>query len=66
MGGGKIETPVRVAAQPGLEYRHANAAGILSLAPFAVHRQIIRLRLAFGLTPEQAVILAALVFGEGR
>jgi hypothetical protein len=29
------------------------------------HLQILRLRIAFGLTPAQAAALAALVYGEG-
>ena len=29
------------------------------------HLQILRLRLAYGLTPDKAALLAALVYGEG-
>ena len=59
--------------EPGLGYRHANAAGTPNItqnittakadATWCI--QAKRLRLAFGLTLQQAALLASLVFGEG-
>lgn len=63
MGGGQMETPRRLLADAGQENRYAIAAGVLSIAPFEVHRQILRLRLTFGLTQDQAALIAALAFG---
>lgn len=59
--------------EPGRGNRHANAAGNPNIAQDAATvkadaawaMQTKRLRLAFGLTLQQAAILAALVFGEG-
>lgn len=63
MGGGQMETPARLQAQPGQDGRFATAAGTLSIAQPKDLRQALRLRMAYGLTEAQALALASLIWG---
>jgi len=63
MCGGKMETPVRLQAQPGQEGRLATAAGIFTITENHTLRQALRLRVAYGLTEANALALSSMTWG---
>jgi len=63
MGGGQMETPARLQAQPGQEGRFATAAGTCNLTQNQNPRRALRLRMSCGLTEANALALASLVWG---